>query len=144
MSYPMIAFIEARLAEEDHVAAAATPGPWTTFPEGDIAEWTIYGEKWTIASAKQYDREDWTSLSARLRVPSTVLRHANANAEHIALQDPRRTLGGVEAVWSILSDWKDEASNPDGGFRAGLYRALKHIVRKWEDHPDYQSEWHLS
>ena len=108
-------FITDRLAEEERTARAATPGPWITFPEGDIAEWTIYGEGWTIANTCEWPRHHMHNDAIALRMPATVIEHGVANAQHIARHDPARVLRGVEAKRRIVDEWLATSTNPYEG-----------------------------
>lgn len=114
--------IHAELDRRETVARAATPGPWWTPPDGDIAEWTIFGavsadrqHGWAIASATQHPRERMHTKAKGLRMPATVVEHANANAEHIALHDPAGELLMCQELRGIVQDWQDSVHNPYEG-----------------------------
>jgi hypothetical protein len=140
----------AAIAETERIAREATPGPWTAFPPGDIAEWTVYGEGWAIAHAAQYGSECMHNEATKLRMPATVVEHANANAAHIALQDPASTLLRCEVDREIVElhaphgEWRGDdmqricvtcgRGHPDGGWVEGFWpcdtiRALARFYR---------------
>ena len=53
---------------------------------------------------------------------------------------PERLLRAVEAKKRILDEVPYEAVII-GEYRAGLYRAIEHLVSEYSDHPEYREEW---
>jgi hypothetical protein len=143
----LIAFLNARLDEREAVALAATPGPWFTPPEpGDIAEWSIYGEGWMIASTHHYTSSDMQNDAAKLRKPATVVEHANGNAAHIANNDPQFVLDDIAARRQIVS--KAEQARARQGMSAededywwDMHEVIAILALPFASHPDYREEW---
>lgn len=127
------------IAAKEAKARAATPGPWFTPPTDDIAEWTIYGNVspdrqtgWAIASTMQYPREDMSNEATALRKPAEVVEHANANAEHIADNDPASVLALCQAHREIVDEYlrvlKDRKKRHGDLGLAGALLALHGVV----------------
>ncbi|HEX3778593.1 MAG TPA: DUF6221 family protein [Pseudonocardiaceae bacterium] len=115
------AAIEAKAAK----ARAATPGPWFTPEPGDIAEWTVYGalsadrrRGWAILETRQFPRECMYNEASGLRMPAMVVEHANANAEHIADNDPADVLRGCDADMHMVQLHADQHECAGYGPRA--------------------------
>ncbi len=100
----LAARVLAAIDETERIAQEATPGPWYTPGPGDIAEWSIYGEGWMIASTRWYSRADLTHPFKHLRVPSTVVEHGVPNAAHIAQHDPAKVLWLCAAIRTIVTE----------------------------------------
>lgn len=108
-------FLTARLDEDEAVARAASPGPWSAEDE----------------EVKAVD--DITVCDAfALSSPQT-----RATAEHIARHDPARILAEVASKRAIV----EEAGQ--FGLREGVmsFMALCHLATVYADHPDFQAEW---
>ena len=60
----------------------ATPGPWHTPGPDAIAQWEIFDDEWTVASAKAYDHDDPLSNRPGARGPGYI--DPDANADFIA------------------------------------------------------------
>lgn len=120
----MVAFVRARLAEEEQVARAAA-WPELAVPGGDAGE--------------VHDRTGAIAFSLR----------THGYDEHIALQDPARTLRRVETSRVLLDEYEEVAAldidRPHHDFASGRAVGLGFVVRQMaaEDagHPDYQAKW---
>ncbi|MGW9030388.1 DUF6221 family protein [Streptomyces sp. NPDC055722] len=123
----LVAFLRARLDEDDRAARAATPGPWTT---------------------RNLGRHDGSSIVAdtgkrtRLGLPVGPVLGAMhgpcgaADGSHAARHDPARVLRQT----AILRDRVDLWSKMLGSHAPACLRAVAAI---WADHPDYREEWTL-
>ncbi len=120
MTADLIAFLWARLDEDEEVARAATQGDWV------------------------WSREFVTPPGYHHR---TVGPLEPGDAAHIARHDPSRALAEVEAKRRIVqahAKWCEgrcEAKHPEGGFDAAHYWSVKSLAAVWDDHPDYRDEW---
>jgi hypothetical protein len=134
----LVAFLRARLDEDEAAAREATPGPWTV--NGPIGDDAIYaddqgvcvvgGGRWG-GEASVFDRD--------------------GDKRHIARHDPARVLAEVDAKRRILDLWSAAFQNPrDAAQFAGpdwdrVRDAARWTVRKlaapYADHPDYREEW---
>lgn len=131
----LVEFILARIAEDEAVARAASPGGWTYGDVTSVAGGTLYDETRTIANIVYEQPEDHDG---------TVVRHlltpeADANGRHIARHDPARVLAECEAKRRIVERCHAVgALMPCEPLAQGVLRtlALPHA-----DHPDYRPEW---
>jgi hypothetical protein len=160
----IVAFVRARLDEDEQVARAASAGGAWTYAGGDsVGAWTLYDEHWTIADLKtyQYEEYDYAARMPRARDPQYV--DADANGAHIARHDPARVLREVEATRAIVARYADALRVRDDDFdpadeamRKDRYswgwadwhaEALEPVVRllalPYSDHPDWREEWAL-
>lgn len=137
-------FIGARLAEDEAIANAACPGPWEAVPY-------IYGppeDGWGEPQDYEIDSIDGAVVTHQPHEGGGVC--GPANAAHIASQDPGRTLRDITAKRAIVADYLDcaKAYRDGSGWpdvmraaRDAHWRALMHLAARWNDHPDYQTEW---
>jgi hypothetical protein len=128
----LMQFLRDRLAIEEHVAKAASPGPWHINAEGD-----------EVLAVDDIVVADGFALSGR---------QLRATTEHIARHDPARVLREVDAKQRILDDvlptmQADElriagewgvGSEP---VREASDDLLSLLALPYADHPDYRSEW---
>lgn len=132
----LIAFLDARLDEDERDARYATPGPWH-IPENDPLAYCV-------------DSPDGSGRICRFgdRVRSDDVR----NSLHIVRHDPARILREVEADRRLLAAYAEVAHmdipDPEPEFAYGRAVGLGEAVRlraaNWSDHPDYQPEWEVS
>lgn len=143
----LIAFLLARLDEEEAAAKTATESPWA---------WEATGEKdnsWAIGLVQT---EEGETISGRIDagegiVIDGVCESINgrlADAVHIIRHDPARVLREVEAGRMVL-DLAATIMQSDipvaFGSHKGAADALRLVLAAWatiySDHPDYQEEW---
>lgn len=141
----LVSRLESAIAAKAEKARRATMGPWWTPPIGDIAEWAVYGavsadhtEGWTVANTVQHPRELRWSEATKLRPHPSVVEHANANAEHIADNDPSVVLRMCDAHQQIIERYKRSlAVSPalasftrgqDDGYRQACLDALRDVA----------------
>lgn len=117
-------FLLARIAEDEAVALAASPGPWRVDPNNPEG----------VLAVDDIQVVDAFALSG----PQT-----RATATHIALYDPARVLAECEAMRRIVElhggDYDGECSSPS--HLDGPCRTLRALATPHADHPDYQPEW---
>lgn len=126
----LVEFVTARLDEDERVALAAAPGPWTANAECD-----------EVLAVDGIHVADGFSLSgAQLR----------ATVDHIARHDPASVLRDVAAKRMVVAAWAsyDEATPyneraallVDGAKRA-MACAIFAFAKTYADHPDYDESW---
>lgn len=121
-------FLLARIAEDEAVARAATPGPW-----GDPAD-VGYGDfGWHVDGCPAGETED--------------SEQGMADAEYLAYNHPARVLAECEAKRRIV-EWHryDLGSDPcdahDGAtFQTVDCGTLLALALPYADHPDWREEW---
>lgn len=146
----VVEFLRARLDEDEAVARAASPAPWS-FPGIDsVAGGMLYDETRTIASVVYEQQKDHDGRIVRhLLVPE-----ADANGSHIARHDPARVLREVEVKRRLVAvhdvgnsrwvgfpraDREEHYCQEDG--QGAPCRTLLALASVYADHPDYRREW---
>ncbi|MER5634183.1 DUF6221 family protein [Streptomyces nitrosporeus] len=120
----LLAFVRARLAEEEHIAQEAGADSWRC-PAG------VPGEV--------HDRAGGIAFVVRSR----------GYDRHIAFQDPARTLRRIETNRVLLDEYEEIASldtdRPRQDFSSGRAVGLGFVVRQMAaehaGHPDYRVKW---
>ncbi len=131
MTDALATFMLARIAEDEQVARATTPGPWRN---GLPA--TIHPDSTVYRTVTRGDEQVCGSILA-------------GNAEHIACHDPARVLAECEAKLRIVAAYKMSMElvegHPDFVMATEVYLAHQEIVAYLaavhREHPDYRSEW---
>lgn len=132
MSSDLVEFLRARLDEDEQVARAATPGPWTQDEEVD--GWRAGRQ--TVVRADRF---------RVVTVDQTRQHHpaGEENVAHIARHDPARVLADVAAKRALLDAMIGPALSSavartcDAGLATARYLALAYA-----DHPEYRAdEW---
>jgi hypothetical protein len=129
----LVAFLRARLDEEEGVARAATPGPW----EGVVdhhQRGEVNASVWAD-SINYYIAETITSGE----------RH-EADARHIGNHDPARTLADVESGRQAIAHYERVAAHRwkqlDYELAVGAVEVqLKIRALAYAGHQDYRQEW---
>ncbi|MFI5756884.1 DUF6221 family protein [Streptomyces sp. NPDC051569] len=120
----MVAFVRARLDEEDRIARAAGGDSWRTPPD-------LPGEV--------HDRVGGIAFSVRMR----------GYEHHIARQDPSRTLRRIETNRVIVDEYAEVAAldtdspaeDRPSGRAVGLGFAVRQMAAEHADHPEYKASW---
>ena len=117
----LIAFVTARLDEDEAAAQAASGDEWK--PRADVGgHWVMPASPGSAALAE--------ALAPELAV-------AQAHAAHIARHDPARALREVERKRGLLTDITVAAE-----YSPSLADSmLSELAGIWSDHPDYRPEW---
>jgi hypothetical protein len=139
----LVAFYAARLDETEVVAKAASRlGP----------SWYVDGESGEVAARQPEPPANrmeivYITCDAEGLTPSVE----EAEAQHIALHDPARTLRRVAAGRKLLAEY-EEAARIQNGFRESGYEEGRREVLEmecrlrayeWDDHPDFNPRWKL-
>lgn len=142
-------FLLARIAEDEAVAHAASPGGWAFNGIESVSGGMIYDETRTIAGVYYEQPDDHDGRIVR----HLLSDEADRNGEHIARHDPARVLGECEAKRRII------AEHGDGRSAMAIYaepycrtcsgdtvvvlpcRTLGALALPYADHPDYDPTW---
>jgi hypothetical protein len=127
----LIAFLKARIDEDEAAARAATDGPWRADPY----------------DAMSTQPSDWFVGAPAGTVGIFPIDYSGpSNAAHIARHDPARVLREVEAkrrtIEVLVRRYK--ASKPgmaEGAHFVMLMDTLRLLALPYADHPDYREEW---
>ncbi|MEV0598568.1 DUF6221 family protein [Streptomyces sp. NPDC050315] len=153
MTADLVAFLRARLDEDEAVARAAFPAPWTRRDH-------VAG---VHADDATQERPFGSAVADCRRVPGGF-GYGTANADHIARHDPARVLAEVEAKRQIVDSYATtlqaresirvrmrEVIGTDADEFGRLYRQESELINKLDvlgpvlrslalpcaDHPDY-------
>ncbi|MFC9944055.1 DUF6221 family protein [Streptomyces pratensis] len=138
MTAALVAFLQARLDEQETAAVAAG---------GTSEAWQALGTG--VYSAASLDDDAPPPITAGPEVGGSD--EDAARAKHIALHDPARVLRQVEATRGLLKHYTapERSEGPPDAFnryaastqRMAVDMAVRHLAQAHADHPDYQSEW---
>lgn len=121
-----VAFLTARLDEDEAVARDATAGPWS------------YGEEDQILAAEPHpasigDWSSWYVAQTSYDDQSGTVYNSAADGEFIARFDPARVLIEIAAKRAIIR-WSESHYGE-------LDEAVAALAAVYADHPDYRQEW---
>ncbi len=119
-------FIEARLAEDEATAHAATQGDWE-WQQHNTDEWCLRAGDASVIRAVSYE--------------TPCLEVGDADEEHIARHDPARVLRQCAAIRAAVEAIDEFCDDPYPSKVRIVAKALRPIAAIWSDHPDYQEEW---
>lgn len=116
MTDDLVAFLRARLAEDEQIAASCSGDTWT------VDGGSIIADHWTDQIV------DWIY---------------DDNAPHIARHDPARVLSEVEARRRITDEcaWTSEAAVDTSAVAGLALMTLRLLALPYAGHPDYRDEW---
>ncbi|MEU7741993.1 DUF6221 family protein [Nonomuraea sp. NPDC049158] len=115
----LIAFLRARLDEDEQEATAASPGPWKANAEQD-----------------EVLAVDDIEVATGFALSGNQLR---ATVRHIVRHDPTRVLREVEAKRELINwvlRWPLRPAPP-----SSVDGVLERLALAYVDHPDYRNEW---
>lgn len=136
MTNELVAFLHARLDEDETAARAAREGPWA-IRRDSIGNTEVY----SVPRELQQGGD------------SSVFPDAwhEGSAGHAARHDPARVLREVETKRRILGRYENVLSSlaTCSGDEVNSYRAMAHVMRgfardiayPYADHPNYRPEW---
>jgi len=166
-------FLEARIAEDEALANAATPGPWKWWNlEGVDQGWSDNGPnldssqgewktcpyfcKWTEPSDThrgEVGKPGHEHLVTEQVIGSwghdaNGINVALADATHISVHDPSRVLAECAAKRAIIAGRAriDRSANDDEwsmGYSDANYEAISALAAVYASHTDYREEWAL-
>ena len=136
MTGDLIAFLNARLDEDERIAKAATPGPWH-IPEHDPIAYCVDSPDGSGRICKFGDRACSDDVH---------------NSLHVVRHDPARVLREVTAKRVIVTRYaavRRAFDDREGGLwpdvsrreKSHAYATLCDLAGIWSDHPDYRDEW---
>jgi hypothetical protein len=145
----LIAFLNARM-DEDEAAAKAAPGrTWRSFTEDDVAGASVYDEQWVLLYPERYDNDDKLSSRPAATGPQYIERARDELAAHIARHDPARVLHEVRAKRAILARHAPGGnsgtdclwcSEDNAGYRWPC-PDVRSLAAVYSEHSDYRHEW---
>jgi hypothetical protein len=146
----LLAYLRARLAEDEAVARRATEGPWRYNPR---KAWHSPPPRFGMfVPAEEFVAAGPLTdpLCVAATGPADNLE-SMADAEHIARWDPARALAEVEAKRAILDRYEDavsrqserDYSTTDALTQAEEYEdwVIPALVQPYADRPDFNPEW---
>ena len=136
MTANLIAFLRARLDEDERIARAPTPGHeiWAATETESVAGPAVYDDQWRLVSGPMYDHNN--PLSNRDGATGPAYINDDALMEHIARHDPARVLREVEAKRRIVAMYERGM-----GYDQALTDSLRLLALPYADHPDCRAEW---
>jgi hypothetical protein len=140
----LVAFLRARLDEDEQVAQATTAGPWWHEPR---KQWLAPGafERYDLAQGEEFVGYGQSPLSGCIAATGPADdQQSMADARHIARHDPARVLAEVAAkrdVIRLAERAHDYHATFLSGFAAAMEDALRKFALAYADHPDYRPEW---
>lgn len=160
----LVAFIEARLAEDEAVARAATAGSWSVFDmdkaekmKGEPVNEPGKGWYWVWADEKrpwyagvlelERHHPDCNAAIGSANITDEGGKQTLADAEHIARHNPARVLAGVAAKRRVLELHRAEVGGgvDDCGFncRGGRCQTLRALASEWAGAEGWDEGWAL-
>ncbi len=130
----LLAFLNARLDEDEAAAKAATPGPWFALTRAEVQRIRAKGE--------DGPEETWTAAVGGVPVMSDDESRSDADRIHVALHDPARVLREVGVKRNLIAEYEDchnTGNSPE--HYDGYWDAILGFAAVCSDHPDYQQEW---
>lgn len=137
----LVAFVEARLAEDEAAAEGVTAGPWRYNPD---KMWNLPGQHFgeEFIAAGPLDRPICVAATGDADDPQSM-----TDAAFIARHDPARVLREVEAKRRLLKEYREaqayytaNRSAPAGEVQ-GLWTAVQLLAAPFADHADFRTDW---
>jgi hypothetical protein len=123
----VVEFLLARLAEDEAVAKAASPAPWTSRDEDGFYSYGDFG---------------WYIVGPTGAPETEDSEQGKADLDHIARHDPARVLAQVEALRAVVNrpacDDAPDCGDPECAVIVEDRRILAGVHR---DHPDFHPSW---
>jgi hypothetical protein len=127
----LVAFLRARLDEDEQATRAALGGPWIGgWEEEHLVDTVVYGQSTWPGHLGQVCNVDYS--------------HQKRSAEHIARWDTTRVLAEVAAKRAIVDDVADDGPLVDDVAAVTLYAVGRWLAEPYSDHPDYDPAWRMS
>lgn len=139
MTADLIAFLRARLDEDEQVARAATAGPWSTMGRR-VLDPTPPSDRLGVGMAVGHAAAtaDFNETAAHIARwdPHRVLAEAEAKRKTLELHPPQELTGFDVDGWEWTGNHCPECGGED--WPCGTVRALLAI---YGDHPDFNPAW---
>jgi hypothetical protein len=133
----LIAFISARLDEDEQMARAATYGVWVVGPTFGARDNRVY------VKPEGFGIDTIGTCVIAGQVSNTP--EFRANAQHIARHDPARVLREVEAKRRLVFQFEHRGNAVRGAIQpstGGVWDDLLRLLAlPYADHPDFQAGW---
>lgn len=135
----IVAFLTARLDEDEAVAKAATPGPWRHNPN---KHWRKPGTPWfeeAVFAGPIGSEANCVAGTGETDDPQSM-----ADAVHIARHDPARVLAEIAAKRAIVALHAigvDPCDAHDASLRSIACDTVRIHAAIYADHADYRDDW---
>ncbi|MFC4120925.1 DUF6221 family protein [Nonomuraea zeae] len=139
----LIAFVRARLDEDEQAARDATPGPWSYDPG---KEWYDGDDFVTMTNGQEFVGYGGTSPFRGAICITGEAGHAQSarDADYIARHDPARTLRDVRARRRTLDRCQEGLLSGDPRLAGFAAAAVREMAQRWDDHDDFDEGWRAS
>lgn len=161
MSEDLVAFLRARLDEDERISTQAQPGDWiagrTTEPDwGPVGAGTVgeqvfaEGEWWPKTQVVEGTHVAVNGPGGGMIARMDRTRYRTANVGHVLNWKPARVLAEVAAKRAILQTYDEAREFYDRHQRApagelhGLHQAIEFLAQPYADHPDFDPAWKLN
>ena len=133
----IVEFLEARIAEDEGAAEAATEGPWEWRPKGDTPGiYPVDGRLGWVALPQMTQQQYLALTSSDPGAPK------HSNAEHIARHNPARILAECKAKRAIIDAIRRQEEDDDPmAWIVASGILLKTMAAVYADHEDYAHIW---
>ncbi len=139
MSTPdLVAFLRARLDEDEQIAHAAS----------DLgASWYVDGRTGEVAAVQPDPKPGDSAVWVTCDSEGLSAAVEEEQAVHIARHDPARVLREVEAKRRIIAEYEaaaadaDPEDDADRALLSSLRGVLKALALPYAEHPEYRAEW---
>jgi Family of unknown function (DUF6221) len=132
---PIVAFAEARLAEDEAAAKAAG--------DGSVADYR-WREVDPVRQPGLIGTGKGDVVTFNRGTAAYAVSPSPGQAAHIARQDPASTLRDIKGKRQIVEDYRVACSCVGGSEHALvteiLAAAVRNLLLRWADHPGYQKE----
>ncbi|MGP3960345.1 DUF6221 family protein [Nonomuraea sp. 3N208] len=135
-----MAFVHARLDEDEQIARAATPGPWSYDPSN---EWYDGDDFVTMTNGQEFVGYGGPSPFRGAICITGEAGHAQSmkDAEHIARHDPARVLRDVQARRKTLLRCQEEVLSGIPRLVWFAKQTVWEMAQRWADHDDFDEDW---
>jgi hypothetical protein len=136
----LMAFVHARLDEEEAIAQAATPGPWAYDPS---KEWYDGDDFITMTNGQEFvGYGDPSPFRGAICITGEA-GHVQSmkDAEHIARHDPARVLRDIQARRRTLVRCQEELLSGNPRLLHFAEQTVWDMAQRWADHDDFKEGW---
>ena len=132
MTADLVAFLRARLDEDEQTARAATPGPWRHSPD---KHWRKPGTSWFEEAV--FAGPAGSGATCIAGTGETDDQQSMADAAHIARHDPARVLAEVDAMRRTLVRCEEAMLSGVPVLVHFAEETVRELALPWAGHPDF-------